>query len=391
MTFEKIDTEQLKNSVDLLTLIDRDTTTKKIAATGGGEWAGPCPKCGGKDRFRAQPDRARWLCRTCTDGKWKDPIAYGQIIHGLDFRAACEFVAGQQFSKVDRPVAKPMPKRPPLESPKGEWEQRGRTFVDYAQGQLWHNLDALGYLGGRGLTDETIKGAQLGWNPKHIKDVAAHWGLTGRPIHLPAGLVIPWFIEDSLWRIEIRKPDGRKIPPRGYKQGLFNADKLSPNKPAVLVEGAIDALTIQQEAGVIVTAVATGATTHARRARWIAKLSLCPVVLVAFDNEPDKGQAAANYWLDVLPNARRWQPFWDDPNQMLQDGASVAGWIQAGLRTDKPQPGPARWVDPDVTRHILTVLESEGRPDIWPIILWADGGTRPVEFGSVKELWAATI
>ena len=37
---------------------------------------GPCPVCGGRDRFRVQPGAGRWLCRQCTGGKWRDVIAY---------------------------------------------------------------------------------------------------------------------------------------------------------------------------------------------------------------------------------------------------------------------------------------------------------------------------
>jgi hypothetical protein len=292
-----------------------------------------------------------------------------------------------------------------LESPAGEWVDRARALVDYSQKQLQQNGEALAYLQGRGLTDQTIEAARLGWNPKHITDQPAAWGLTGKPVHIPAGLVIPWYIEGELWRVEIRKPNGAKIGVRGYKQGLYNADQLRPDKPAVLVEGVIDALTIEQEAGELVTAVATGATTHARQARWIAKLALCPVVLVAFDNEPDRGQAAADYWLDVLPNARRWRPFWDDPNQMLQDGANLASWIKAGLgKVDqKPPPpdpvdpvpvdaaipwGPGQppFVDPDVSQ-----LAREAPADCWPFYLPDIERRRWVSFETPAEVEAATL
>lgn len=56
--------------------MQRDTQLRKIAVTHGGEWAGPCPFCGGKDRFHVQPGENRWLCRGCTGGKWQNPVAY---------------------------------------------------------------------------------------------------------------------------------------------------------------------------------------------------------------------------------------------------------------------------------------------------------------------------
>ena len=66
-----IDTLDLKRSVDLLSLVGRDTRLKKQAGTRGGEYAGPCPFCGGRDRFRVQPEKGLWWCRNCSpDSHW---------------------------------------------------------------------------------------------------------------------------------------------------------------------------------------------------------------------------------------------------------------------------------------------------------------------------------
>jgi hypothetical protein len=34
----------------------------------GGEWIGPCPVCGGKDRFAINPSKGLWNCRGCGRG-----------------------------------------------------------------------------------------------------------------------------------------------------------------------------------------------------------------------------------------------------------------------------------------------------------------------------------
>lgn len=47
---------------------------------------------------------------------------------------------------------------------------------------------------------------------------------------------------------------------------------------------------------------------------------------------------------------------------------------------------PGRWVDPILARHILDAADS---PDCWPIILYNEGGTRPVLFHSAEELQQA--
>jgi DNA primase len=41
--------------MNLVDLIGRDTTLRKVASTHGGEYAGSCPWCGGDDRFRVWP------------------------------------------------------------------------------------------------------------------------------------------------------------------------------------------------------------------------------------------------------------------------------------------------------------------------------------------------
>jgi len=82
----EIDTVALKRRTDLLDLIGRDTRLRKVASTAGGEYAGPCPFCGGRDRFRVQPEQGRWWCRRCGDGaRWEDAIAYVRKRDGVDF------------------------------------------------------------------------------------------------------------------------------------------------------------------------------------------------------------------------------------------------------------------------------------------------------------------
>src|ERR671933_455903 len=78
-----IDTAAIKQRIDLLGLIGADTR--------GGEYAGPCPFCGGRDRFRVQPEKGRWWCRGCSDGpRWQDAIAYVRRREGVGFAETCQ-------------------------------------------------------------------------------------------------------------------------------------------------------------------------------------------------------------------------------------------------------------------------------------------------------------
>jgi hypothetical protein len=101
---------------------------------------------------------------------------------------------------------------------------------------------------------------------------------------------------------------------QGGAMTLYNMDRVRAGTPTVLVEGELDALTIMQETGGAVAAVATAST-----------------VLVAYDSD-EAGEAAATWWLDALSNARRWRPYWADANAMAQDGVDIARWVRAGLQ-----------------------------------------------------------
>ncbi|MBC8076102.1 MAG: hypothetical protein H7Y32_08520, partial [Chloroflexales bacterium] len=82
-----------------------DTNLRWVARTAGDEYAGPCPFCGGTDRFRVQPNaegRGRWWCRQCGDGeRWRDVIDYVRQRHHLSSRDACDYL------RIDAPAQRP--------------------------------------------------------------------------------------------------------------------------------------------------------------------------------------------------------------------------------------------------------------------------------------------
>ncbi len=346
------------NGIDLLILIGRDTQLKRTAATHGGEYAGPCPLCGGRDRFRVWPShpdgKGRWWCRGCE--KHGDALDYVRECDGLTFLDALGVLGLSAQAGLDagdnvtspRPSPRPRPPRAQA-APGSAWQERGRAFVEECKAALCApgGARALNWLRGRGLSDETIESAVLGYNATDSTEGWATWGLEPREgkrgVWLPRGIVIPWIIGADLWRVNIRRPvgDPKYIGPAGWANGLYNAEALTTDMPAMMVEGELDALTLTQEIGDLVTSVATGSTGGSRRARWIARLALCPAVLVAFDMDAP-GEKGAAYWVDVLDNAQRWRPYWGDANEMASDGADLRGWVSAALRgrqrTETPTP-----------------------------------------------------
>jgi hypothetical protein len=116
---------------------------------------------------------------------------------------------------------------------------------------------------------------------------------------------------------------------KGSGNGLFNVDAIQPGQPVVLTEGAFCAMTVAQETGC--AAVATGSTKGAQLSRWVAALALASHILVAFDNDQGKGEAAATYWLEVFEEkASLWLPWTKDINDMLQENMDIAAWVALG-------------------------------------------------------------
>jgi len=205
---------------------------------------------------------------------------------------------------------------------------------------LWSTAGAgaLAYLHQRGLQDETIRAARVGYHVDESWEKPEAWGAVTGPkkIWLPRGLVFPWWFHDELWRVVIRTPQARPDQPKyvavsGGSNLLYRVEMLKPNGPALIVEGVLDALAVVQEAGDLIAVVAAGSTTGGRLERWIGRLTLASIVLVAFDAD-QAGEEAAVWWLKTLgTRAKRWRPFWDDPSAMLQDRADLRTWIREGL------------------------------------------------------------
>ena len=397
-------------SVDLLSLIGADVRLKKVAATHGGEWAGPCPFCGGvqkrdADRFHVWPAEGRYWCRRCE--RKGDAIDYVRQRHGLGFGAALdrlglengsrheaaeatcrsglentenmkrEAVALEQTGQgagLRRPEATgsarlpgslalhaprleppealtpgakargredalPLPLREPLEPPSDAWQGRAIDFCSECIDRLWTEEGARvrAWL----IEQARLQPNRRSWMPAWVTTLRSGMrrppyggsGADHKPIWLPAGVTIPWAAGGHTWRVSIRRPEGtpKYVVAGGSGNALYRVATIAPGWAAVLVEGEFDALTIWQHAGGIIASVATGSTTGARRPCWQTRLASCDVVLVAFDSDK-AGEEAAAYWLNILPKARRWRPYFGkDANGLAVAGGDVAAWILDGL------------------------------------------------------------
>lgn len=328
-----IDLESVKNQADLLAIAERDTTLKKVANSGGGEYAGPCPICGGKDRFRVQPGERRWLCRHCTGGKWDSVIGYIARRDNLDpknyqdLESICKRAAGGSFEIVNRHKHTDKPIQPAYSPPVDSWQESALAVIEYCRGQLWDKTGsrALDYLRGRGLKDSTIQRFSLGYSTG--ESISGLW--------VSRGIVIPCSVAGETWYLKIRQPKGAKyICVKGSRPAaLFNADDLSGSDIALICEGEFDCMIAYQELNKEIPSVTLGsATNQADLATWGRYLRPLKIILAAYDSDK-AGESGAARLSDIAGQKAKLCPVPEgkDINDFYQAGGDLWGWIQPYL------------------------------------------------------------
>ena len=316
-----VDARALKARVDLLDLIGRDTTLRRVAATRGGEYAGPCPACGGKDRFRVQPERGLWWCRSCRD-RWSDAIEYVIWRDGVTFREAAAILDGQAAERPSRRIRPAAPELAP--EPSAAWRARADAVAVQAFHRLWSDegARARAYLHRRGLADDTILHFLLGYLGEDLRDDAGAWGLEGRPVWLPRGITIPWVIDGYTWALKVRRPAGlpKYVAARGSAPTIFGADGMAGRDTLVLTEGEFDAMLLWQEARDLVDVATLGNATRGIDPRAALRLLRAATILVAYDGD-EAGQGGARKISAVSARMRRLE---------LPEGQDLTDYHRAG-------------------------------------------------------------
>lgn len=371
------------NVLDLA--ISHGLQPQKVSTGKGGEFAGPCPYCGGKDRFRIWPDQnsgnGSYWCRQC--GAHGDRIQFVMDTQHLGFKAACrvtgdDAIAAEFKSDSDAPYTPrvPAPQKqesyvprakppPPALSSSDLWREKASKLVAWAAGNL-PGSPGEQLLNKKGISVETATAHGLGWIPEDIYRTRESWGLptvikeeTGKPkrLWIPKGLVIPNFTRElteqlhisgnslpdleeakggmapkmgAVHRLRIRRPDGDPryyiIPGSGMSQMVLPG----PARCVTLVESELDAILLSQMAGDITTVVSLG-TSHAKpdeAVNAILQAALCILVALDFDNA---GKSSFLWWKKAFPRSRRWPvPLGKDPSDAYHEGVDLRAWVVAG-------------------------------------------------------------
>ncbi|MHB8149966.1 MAG: primase-helicase zinc-binding domain-containing protein [Desulfobulbia bacterium] len=350
----------------------------------GDEWQGPCPECGGTDRFCVKEDanhkdgmaRGWYHCghgkggNGC--GKSGDNIQYLRDFHGMGYKEACDrlgITPENMQSDTHRYSSPRLPRKQGQQSshtPKSwehppevvdvpTWRQHGMKFVEACHEALLKRQKSLDWLAARGIPLEMVVKYKLGL---HIgkKSKGEEWGPDFRPwpswglrtdkkeggrsrmIILPAGIVVPWITNGELHRIRIRlakpNPDNPKEKyhiVKGSSIDLFHTGNLKA-KAFVLVETELDAIMIDSEAGDLITAVGLGTVGIKPDTVVNQPLHRAVRILNALDSD-EAGRAATVWWEEQFKNSIRWpspKPA-KDAGEAWQHGENIRAWLMAGL------------------------------------------------------------
>jgi hypothetical protein len=351
--------------MNTLYLAQRKVKLKKASGTNGGEWQGPCPGCGGADRFHVWPaeneGRGGYWCRGC--GKTGDNIQFLRDFEGMSFRDACAELnidlpdrSADGYSRPDPPPQYSKPVFTPAAHPEPAdlWQEKAEKFVSWAQLGLAGNPEQLAWLAARGIDAQTAKNFRLGWNAgekeKDLYRPRQSWGLPevfkedGKPkmFTIPRGLVIPYIVDGVIYRIRIRRPQAHRTPEWPTPYHILPGSAMSTmiigreRRAFVIIESELDAIAVSVATD-LAGAVALGSVAAKPDAEAFAILKGSLSILNALDYGDIGGGAKAAeramaWWKEQFSQCDRWPvPKGKDPGEAHQMGIDLMGWIKAGL------------------------------------------------------------
>ena len=313
-------------------LLDLVPNLKRVASTGGGEYAGACPFCGGRDRFRVHPESNRWYCRQCGDGKWHDVVDFIMRRDQCSLKDAAKrlnvpfqinFTADvkRQFSEY--------------KAPDQDWQKMAMSIIDRCQSILFSDTGKPGmdYLLSRGLKTNTIKKFKLGYSP-------AFW--VGK-VKVPKGITIPAINGGVCRYIKIRSlqndKDMRYLCVSGSKSNaLFNGDDVSGLPYSLVTEGEFNAMILDQEIGDVMAVCSLGSAANKLDAlAWGRYFLAQRYVLCLFDDDPAGEKGFENMQEFLGKRVKRLKlPKEGDINDFLIAGGDVWQWLKAEWKKVDP-------------------------------------------------------
>ena len=268
------------------------------------DFCGPCPLCGGADRFHCSG--TRWGCRQC--GASGDSVGYLAKVRGLSwsesYRLAGEHAHSErgQYRKSDVQGPK---------EPSEQWAQQAAKLVKWAQGEL--SLPAgLAILEARHISYQTAVSAGVGFVPKAQYLRREEWGLEPRDgrdyLFVPSGLLLPVRRRSGVKSLQVRcypplrSRDGREtrhLKVEGSGTG-FSYILGTGTEGACIFESILDAVLAYQASEGLLTVIATGSASVDVDPQTASFLQGCKYVFGCPDRD-EAGRSAWQRWKEAFP------------------------------------------------------------------------------------------
>lgn len=334
--------------MDILTYIENDGYFfKKKATTHGGEYKGPCPWCGGNDRFTIWPHKDRYICRQCD--KRGDLIQYIRDKKGLSYYQACIEAGDEErfkkmFSKKGLDENAKWEPRETIDPPDAWMENLEReAFIAH---KYLCSMDGLLYrtwLANRGINSNTIKKARLGWIKENKYFSRKSCGLekefdldTGKEkkIWIPSGLSIPFFKNNKIIRLRIRQSSNQSSNPyiivTGSNTSYMTFSDIDTNKPSIICESELDGWLLEQESNNSLNIFAIGNAQARPDTETDNILKQTPILL---NLDADKaGIKEIEWWRNHYPNSIPWLTTkGKDAGEAFKNEININIWILSGI------------------------------------------------------------
>ncbi len=317
----------------------------------------PLPKHAG-DRsskaFTIFDNGRKWKCHSScpSDANGGDVFAFYMAWKGVDFKTAVAELAERASvapsTQVTTPKSDPIPAAPIAPVP--TWRARAEKFITWAEGNLATHTGAQEYLEQeRGLSPITWRAFRLGYNPTNLYDDPTKWGLDGKKIWLPRGIVIPGFWQNEPSYIKIRRslPGqtlGRYIGdwnsqdtlhdvkfggPRGGVACLFHLELLGHYPILVLTEGEWDTMLLWEYCPDLCDVGTLGGAASKLDVVDLSILTRYLAVLVIHDDDK-AGEMGRQYISDLrtrFPRMQSIQPPAHDLTDFWKAGGDLRAWL----------------------------------------------------------------
>ena len=331
----------------------------------------------------------KWKCHSAcpSEASGGDVISFYMAWKQVDFKTALKELSeriGPHSLPLKRGDSIPevvVPAQPAL------WSEQAEKFVSYAEKNLTDHVCAY-LIEERGLSNETIRAFRLGYNPKNLYDDPKRWGLEGKKIWLPRGIVIPGFQDEKVSYMKIRRPMPNDIlgkyigpwierdgavdvkfgGPRGGRSVLFRLEFKDHLPVLLLTEGEWDTMLVWEHCADLCDVGTLGGAQSKFDLLDFALLTSYLAILVVHDDDKagergrsyiSKLHAVSERIVPIEPPAHDLTDFWKSGGDLRQWIARQVYHAMAPALNQENESTPMRWKK--VFSHIQAELDLSKR------------------------------